>query len=183
MYRAIFWFFLWGLVGLLGRSTRSNRGVITLVTAYLVFAGALVYYATQVFQQTGTSVAEGWYLTTFLPVEALLFVAGVRSLFRQHWKWAAATMKLFLIALLAYSAAFISLPYYAGIASHKPDGHLATYHPQLSDFSLMTSRLLRFHSWIPAWLPWLLLCAVIAFGLYSIERTIRQGLRENMGIV
>src|SRR5207249_10297161 len=58
---------------LLGRSTRSNRGVITLVTAYLVFAGALVYYATQVFQQTGTSVAEGWYLTTFLPVEALLF--------------------------------------------------------------------------------------------------------------
>jgi len=128
-------------------------------------------------------VAEGWYLTNFLPVEALLFVAGVRSVFRQHWKWAAATMKLFLIALLAYSAAFVSLPYYAGITSHKPDGHLATYHPQLSDFSLMPLRLLRFHSWIPGWLPWLLLCAVIAFGLYSIERTIRQGLRENMGIV
>ena len=183
MYRAIFWLFLLGLVGLLGRSTRSNRGVMTLVTAYFIFAVALVYYATQVFQQTGTSVAEGWYLTTFLPVEAVLFVAGIRSLFRQRWKWAAATMKLFLIALLAYSAAFVSLPYYAGITSHKPDGHLATYHPQLSDFPLMTSRLLRFHSWIPGWLPWLFLCAVIAFGLYSIERTIRQDLHENMGIV
>ncbi len=168
MYQVIFWLFLISLAGLAGRAARSNRGIVALVIGYLVFLGSLIYYATQVFQQTGTSVAEGWYLTTFLPVEAVLFVAGMRSLLGRLWTLPVSMMKLFLTALLAYTAAFVSLPYYAGITSHKPDGHLATYHPHLSDFSLMSSHLLRFHPWIPDWLPWLLLGVMIVFGLYSI---------------
>src|SRR5688572_12613299 len=58
--------FIFGVAGLLVRPRQSGlNAMVPLVLGYAIFACALAYYATQVFQQTGTSVIQGWYLTMF----------------------------------------------------------------------------------------------------------------------
>src|SRR5207247_8137272 len=79
MYRVVFWLFVLGVMGLIRGRIRSVSGALSLIICYAVFIAGLIYYATQVFQETGTSVAEGWYLTSFIPAEAVLFSAGLQS--------------------------------------------------------------------------------------------------------
>ena len=135
---------------------------------YAVFGTALVYFATQVFQKTGASVIQGWYLTLFVPVEAVLFVAGARGWFERRWNWIVSALVVLFFALLIYSAVFVALPYYAGVTSHNPSGHLETYHPAFDDLSLMTHRLLRFQPAVPAFVPWVFWCVVGGFCVYSL---------------
>ena len=73
-----------------------------------------------------------------------------------------------LVWLLIYSAVFVALPYYAGVKSHNPSGHLETYHPAFDDLSLMTHRLLRFQPAVPAFVPWIFWCVVGGFCVYSL---------------
>jgi len=83
-------------------------------------------------------------------------------------------LALFLLALLIYSAAFVAMPYHAGLTSHAPSGHLQTYHPSLGDFPLMSSRLLRFYPYVPPAFAWLLFALVGVFGFYSILNICRS---------
>ena len=170
MYRVVLWLFVLGILGLLRHGRRSLRPVLPLIVVYITFGAGLAYYAIQVFQATGLSVAQGWYLSSFVPVEALLFVAGCRSWFAQRWRPAVIFAQIVLTLLLVYSAAFVEMPYYAGMTAHKPDGHLAAYVPHLGDFGIISARPLRFYPHVPTFFPWILLLGVIGFALDSVAR-------------
>ena len=168
MYTTIALTILAGIFGVLLRPRLMPGGVGALILIYTVFVAGMGYYATQVFQASGLSVAQGWYLTPLIAVECVLFVAGARGLLGKSSWIAFSFAQLFFLALVIYSQVFVAMPYYSGITAHAASGHLATYHPSLSDFALMPSRLLRLHPWFPvAWL-WPLLIAVVVTGLYSI---------------
>jgi hypothetical protein len=140
MYQSITWFFVLTLVGLIRQKRMTaQRTIGPLVLGYAAFGVALIYIGTQVFQQTGMSVIQGWYLTLFIPVEAVLFVAGAQGWSPKNWRWIVRVLIAFLFALLVYSSLFVALPYYAGLVKHG-----STYHFALRDFSLITERLLRF---------------------------------------
>jgi hypothetical protein len=167
MYKVISWFFWMGALGVVAKQ-QARRDLFPLFVAYFVFVAGLVYYATQVFQQTRLSVAEGWYLGCFVPVEAILFTSGIRVWLGHRWNWGVRAMQLFLLVLLVYGAVFVCMPYYAGLTAHKADGHLAAYHPTFSGLWLMPSRLLRFHPWLPDYFVWALLTVSVGFGFYSM---------------
>ena len=168
MYRVIDWSAFAGTLGLLRRPTQIPVTLPALAVVYAGFVAGLVYYATQVFQASGLSVIQGWYLASFIPLEGVFFVAGLRTLFLTRWQIPARLMQSFLLALLVYSELFVAMPYCAGITSHQADGHLATYHASPGDFALIAARLWRLHPWVPVFLPWLLIGSVVAYGLYSI---------------
>jgi hypothetical protein len=175
MYGLIGWLFVLLLAGSIVRPARAMpRTIFPLIVSYAVFGAALVYFATQVFQQTGESVIQGWYMTMFIPVEAVLCIAGARAWFGKRWTWPLSFLIVLLFALLIYSAVFVALPYYAGITSHTASGHLQSYHPALTDFSVLAPRLLRFQPAVPVFLPSLLLCIVMVFFVYSMLRINRS---------
>src|SRR5262249_21450693 len=120
--------------------------------------------------QTGSSVIQGWYLTMFVPVEALLCVAGASAWFGKRWNWMASGLAVLFFALLLYSLLFVAMPYYAGMTAHTSSWHLETYHPAFTDFSLMTERLMRFLPTRSPILPAALLSIVAAFGVAAILR-------------
>jgi len=141
MYQVITWFFVVTVLGLVRpRRMTAQRTIAPLVLGYGVFLIALIYIGTQVFQQTGMSVIQGWYLTLLIPVEAVLLVAGAQGLLPNSWKWIVRTIMALLFVLLVYSSLFVALPHYAGLVKHG-----ATYHPALQDFRLIPERLLRFY--------------------------------------
>jgi hypothetical protein len=177
MYRVVAWSAFAGILGLL-RKPMQIPYLPALAAIYAVFAAGLAYYATQVFQASGLSVIQGWYLASFIPLEAVFFVAGLRTLFPKRWHIPVLLMQTFLLALLVYSELFVAMPYYAGLTSHQADGHLATYHASLGDFALGSVRLWRLHPWVPAFLPWLLIGGVVAYGMYSIGSAV---LRSRLG--
>jgi hypothetical protein len=169
MYRTIFWFFVFGVAGLLRRPRRLvSPPMLPLVLTYGGFAAALVYYATQVFQRTGISVAQGWYLTLLVPLEAVMFVAGMGEWMRKNWRWPVAAFGLLLFALFIYSTAFVALPYYAGLTTRTAQGHVGTYHISRGDFWRMPSVLLRFYPNVPVVVPWLLLGVFAMYAVYGL---------------
>jgi len=169
MHKLILIVFLLGVLGILAHPRKAmNRTAIVLSIVYAVFVFGLVYYATQVFQYGGISVSQGWYLTSVIPIEAILFAVGVRFWVGNSRTCALAILPGFLLALLLYTSIFVAMPYYSGITAHKPDGHLATYYFKASDLALMPERLLRFHDWIPRATPWVLLSLGAGFGFWSI---------------
>jgi hypothetical protein len=135
---------------------------------YLGIVAALVYYATQVFVHKGTTMAEGWYLTSFIPIEAILFVVGAHSLLGAGGRWLVILGAMTCLALVIYSGLFVALPYYAGFTHHSPSGGLTSFHPLISDFPIMGSRLLRYQLAVPRLLPWLLLLNFAVLGSYRI---------------
>jgi hypothetical protein len=170
MYRVISWIFVVGVSGcfLSWRSGASFRALLPLALNYVLFIAALIYYATQVFQQGGISVAEGWYLTLLIPAEAVLFATGVRSLLPRIWPACVAIFGFFLFALNIYANFFVMLPYYAGITAHAASGHLQTYHPSITHVATILDRLLRFHSWLPRLVPLLLILGFIMPALWLL---------------
>src|SRR5439155_21946804 len=138
---------------------------------------ALLYYSTQVFQQHNVSVVQGWYLTSFIPVEAVVLIAGMQGWFGTAWKLGAAIMALCLLALWIYTSVFVAMPYYSGFTHHGPSGQVTAYHPALHEFPIMWTRLLRLYPGVPTILPWLALTSFAAFGAHSIYRIIRSDAR------
>jgi hypothetical protein len=171
MYQSVFWIFVLGVVGLIRRpKLLLDRTILPLIVLYLVFGAALVYYATQVFLHTGETVAEGWYLTSFIPIEAVLFVTGAVTLLGKRARWPIGLLELLCMSITVYSAMFVALPYYSGFTAHNPSGSLSTFHPAFSDFFQMVVRLLRYNPGIPQIVPWLLLMTFVLLGTYRIIR-------------
>jgi hypothetical protein len=170
MYQIISWMFLLAIAGCIGgwRLGSQRRALLALSVNYTLFLAALVYYATQVFQHTGTSVAEGWYLTSMIPTEAVLFAAGVRSLFPRRWPACVGVFGLFLLVLNIYGDFFVMFPYYAGFTAHASSGHLQTYHASTVDLRIILERLLRFQPWLPRLAPLALIGIFVSFGLWWI---------------
>jgi hypothetical protein len=177
MYQLIGWIFLILLAGvLIKRAERTQSGISSLIVCYTAFGAALAYFATQVFQQSGASVIQGWYLTMFIPVEAVLCISGAHAWLGRRWNWAISAIALLFLALLFYSELFVALPYYAGLTSHTASGHLATYHPAFLDFSVMLKRLLGFESGVGAIIvPSALLGIVAGVGVRGILRINHPG--------
>ena len=134
-------------------AANALRILFALILNCLLFAAALLYYATQVFQNDGVSVIQGWYLTLLVPVEAVLFAAGTRSFFPKRWTAVVSVFSFFLLALTVYVNVFVMLPYYAGTTV------------QAGNAAIILDRLLRFHSWLPSLFPALLIVAFVAAGL------------------
>jgi hypothetical protein len=129
----------------------------------------LIYYATQVFQQTGTPVIQGWYLSPMIPIETLVFVLGMERLLRRRLMVAAVIfVGVCFLPMLIYGNAFMAAPYYSGLIDHAESGHLRAYHPHFADIPVMTSRLPRLHPWLPGLSLPLLALAIPFIGFYLI---------------
>lgn len=140
-----------------------------IVLVYAVFGASLIYYATQVYQQAGISVIQGWYLSPLVPVEALVFVLGIEFLFsKRSARRVTAVVAFCFLAMILYGTAFIEAPYYTGLTDHGPSGSLRAYHPHWEDVGLMGERLTRFHLWIPKAAPPVLGMTVLIAGLFLI---------------
>jgi hypothetical protein len=182
MYMVIFLIFLFGVAGLtLRRRKPMHYAVLPLVVCYMVFCAALMYYATQVFQDTKSSVIEGWYLTSFIPLEAVLFVAGASHWSVRRWRGVVAGLAALLFLLLVYSSVFVALPYYSAITSHDASGVLRSYRPSLGDIWIMPARLLRLYPSVPTTIPWLILLAMIALSVYGIFRVLWPCQTQELG--
>jgi hypothetical protein len=167
MYDTVLILFAIGLCGFVAFLLRSaSRLMIAMLLVYLSFACSLIYYATQVFLQSGIPVIQGWYLSTMIPLEALAFVLGLQTITSSRIFIRASVFTGFcLLALTIYGHAFIAAPYYANLIEHAASGHLRAYHPRWGDLLLAAERLTRFHPWIPAILPVLLGVASSLLGL------------------
>lgn len=170
IYKIVFAMFAVGVIGFFAWLRKSSSPAMqALGFTYAMFGAALVYIATQVFQEAGISVIQGWYLSPFLPVEALLFVIGVHHLFPTRGARAFIGFVSFcFLAMSIYGTAFIEAPYYSGLTSHGPSGSLRAYHPQWADISAIGERLTRFHPWIPDAMPLILGISVLITGLFLI---------------
>ena len=170
IYKVVFALFMIGVAGFIAwlRKT-SSPAMHALMFTYALFGAALIYIATQVFQEAGISVIQGWYLSPFLPLEALLFVIGVHHLFPSRGaKGFICFVSFAFLAMSIYGTAFIEAPYYSGLTSHGPSGSLRAYHPQWADIAVMGERLTRFHQWIPDATPLILGISVLLAGLFLI---------------
>ncbi len=171
MYQSVFWLFILGLFGWIRRPRQLlDRTVLPLIILYFAFSAALVYYATQVFLHTGLTVAEGWYLTSFIPIESVLFTIGALALLGKHARWLIGLFELLCLTIAVYSSLFIAFPYYSGFTNHNASGSLTTFHPALPDFVLMVGRLMRYEPGISHIVPWLLLSIFVFVGGYRIVR-------------
>src|SRR5262249_36922053 len=149
-YQTVIVLFGVGLIGFVFHLIRrSSPAILALCAVYGFYCASLVYYATQVFQQTGVPVIQGWYLSPLLPIEVLVFVMGIDFFFRRWSRWGIATVAVCFLAMVVYGTAFIAAPYYSGVIEHAPSGHLRAYHPHFSDIPMISSRLTRLHPWIP----------------------------------
>jgi hypothetical protein len=150
IYQTILVLFVAGAVGFLGCFFRSPSRILqVLVLIYAAFAASLVYYATQVLQQIGVPVIQGWYLSLMIPIEAIAFALGIEFLFRRFALGITAFTGVCFLAMLIYGNVFIAAPYYAGLIDHAASGHLQAYHPHWVDVPVLAARLIRFHPWIP----------------------------------
>lgn len=172
MYQVVFATYAVGVLGLFRGRLRNPWAIAALAICYVAFIAGLIYYAVIVFRSEGLSVTEGWYLAPMIPAEVVLFVAGIHSLLGRHHRWVLAFAQTALMLMLVYTAAFIEVPYYAGMTSHVSNGQVNTYHPRIADFPVMTERLLRFHQSIPPAVPWIFLSAVVIFVFYSTASAI-----------
>jgi len=152
MYDTVLIFLGIGLFGFVLYLRKSaSQTMVMLIAIYAAYCASLLYYATQVFQQTGVPVIQGWYLTPLMPLETLAFVIGIEYVWStKGMVWATVTVAVCFLALLIYGNAFVAAPYYSGLTEHAASGHLRAYHPHWADVSLISSRLVRFHPWIPA---------------------------------
>ncbi len=170
MYETVLVMFAIGLFGFITFLLKSApRGLLVFSLTYVCYAAALVYYATQVYQQTGIAVIQGWYLSTMLPVEVLAFVFGLQSLV-SRWIFirAGSFAASCLLALTVYGNVFIAAPYYTNLIEHTSTGHVRAYHPRLSDASLIAARLTRFYPWMPDAVPLVIAGIVVVLGLWII---------------
>lgn len=148
---------------------------------FVPFLAGLGYYATQVYQATGQSIIQGWYLSSWIPVEAILFVSGLWLLPERWQRVAVCGAALSLLSLLIYGTFFIASPHYGGQTLRQPSGHVETFHPQLSDASLLAERLVRLYPWLSS-LFVLALATVVAIlgvaliGLYAKASSSRSPL-------
>jgi hypothetical protein len=176
IYQTVLYMFGIGVAGFILYIAKSGKPVNrVLLFIYLVFGASLIYYATQVFQKTGTPVIQGWYLSPLVPLEALAFVTGMRFLLQSRGMTiAVAFAGLCFLAMSIYGNAFIAAPYYTGMISHAPSGHLRAYHPLWTDIPVISARLTRLHPWIPNAIPLSLASSVLLLGFTLIYFQIKD---------
>jgi hypothetical protein len=167
IYQTVLYMFGIGIAGFILHTAKSRKPVNrVMLFVYLCFAASLIYYATQVFQKTGIPVIQGWYLSPLVPLEAIAFVTGIRFLLSSRgMMFGVAFAGLCFLAMSVYGNAFIAAPYYTGMISHAPSGHLRAYHPQWSDIPVICERLTRLHPWMPDAIPLSLASGVLLSGL------------------
>jgi hypothetical protein len=176
MYDTVLILFAVGLCGFMAFMLRSaSRGLVTMFAVYVGFACALIYYATQVFLQTGIPVIQGWYLSPMIPLEALAFVLGLQTFTSRRMFTRTSVFTGFcFLALTIYGHVFIAAPYYANLTEHAASGHLRAYHPRWGDILIAAERLTRFHPWIPSVLPVFLGVASVLLGLRLLWSCLRS---------
>jgi hypothetical protein len=170
LYQAILIFYAIGIGGFLAYLRRSSsRPVLVMLLIYVLFAASLIYYATQVFQQSGVAVIQGWYLSPMVPIETLAFVLGISFLFSPRVSSRSiAAVSMWFLAMLVYGNLFIAAPYYSGLIAHSPSGSLRAYVPRLGDVAIMGERLTRYHWWIPSAGPVIVSIIVVLTGFVIV---------------
>jgi hypothetical protein len=175
MYEVVMAFFAIGVLGFVIHLARDRSPILlSLCLVYATFGLALAYYATQVVQQTGVPIIQGWYLSPMVPIEAIVFTIGTEFLFRKWFRYAAAFVATCFLTLMIYGNVFIAAPYYTGLTDHAPSGHLRAYHPHWGDVAVMMARLTRFHPAIPTFISPLLAIAILATGCFLIWNLFRS---------
>jgi hypothetical protein len=175
MYEVVIAFFAVGVLGFLIHLARARSPIlVSLCVVYATFGLALAYYATQVVQQTGVPIIQGWYLSPMVPIEAIVFAIGAEFLFRKSFRYAAAFVATCFLALIIYGNVFIAAPYYSGLTDHAPSGHLRAYHPHWGEVTVMMGRLTRLHPAIPTPISPFLLLVVLSTGCFLIWNLFRS---------
>jgi hypothetical protein len=176
MYEVVTILFAIGLAGFFFYLRRSEAGAVhAILLIYAAFIASLIYYATQVFQKSGVPVIQGWYLSSFVPVEALAFVLGIEFLVpRRVFNWSIGAVGICFLALIIYGTGFIAAPYYSGFTEHAPSGHLRAYHPHWADIVPISARLVRLHPWLPQMSAAILMAIVLIAGLAMLRSFVKE---------
>jgi 4-amino-4-deoxy-L-arabinose transferase-like glycosyltransferase len=104
------------------------------------------YHVIPLFMVWGIATTLGPYLYAIITAEAALCAAGLRAI---AGRYAVSFGVLVFAALDVYSMFFVSLPYYAGLTAHRPNGFLATFHLAGVRLGDVVARL---HAFKPEWL-------------------------------
>jgi hypothetical protein len=152
--RSWMYHFLYLLIALAGvglmieaRRLRPHAAAWALLGGYCAsFWLGQFYHVIPLFMMWGIATTLGPYLYAIVTAEAALCAAGLRALFGRY---AVAFGVLVFAALDVYSMFFVSLPYYAGLTAHRPNGFLATFHVEGVRAGDVLTRL---HAFKPEWL-------------------------------
>jgi hypothetical protein len=149
MYHFLYLLIALAAVGLAidARRLRAHAAGWALLGGYFVsFWLGQFYHVIPLFMVWGIATTLGPYLYAIVTAEAALCAAGLRALFGRY---AVSFGVLVFAALDVYSMFFVSLPYYAGLTAHRPNGFLATFH---ADGVRVGDVLTRLHAFKPEWL-------------------------------
>ena len=183
MYDVVFFTFLLAIPGFLLYLRQSKHKPARAITVvYAVFLLALAYYATQTYQRTTSPIIQGWYVTPFAGFEAAIFAIGVAQFFKRGYRTAVFSLSAFcLLALFIYATLFVAAPYYTGLTSHGPTGHLRAYSPALADIPVISSRAVRWYPFLPDATVLINSLAVFSLGIILIAGLIHTSDKRRSG--
>ena len=101
----------------------------SLLAVYGFFWVGQLYNVLLLFLSKGASTSMGWYMYCVVAAEISLLVVGLHSLVPMRGRrWVLSVVILCLAALDVYTVHFVSIPYYTGLITHRPNGSVAAFH-------------------------------------------------------
>ncbi len=137
MYHFLFFLIALSILGifLVFISSKNIRdSIIILGMFYGFYWVGQLYNVLLLFLSKGASTSMGWYMYCVISSQLILFLVGV-FYFRKYLNKNIifSFILLCFIALDLYTVNFVSIPYYTGLISHRPNGFLENIH--LSDYT------------------------------------------------
>ena len=122
--------------GLMVQGIRSRRqasagasALAVLAMFFLAFWAGQLYHAITLFMVWGIATTLGSYLYAIVTAEVALSAVGLRAIAPRAVRPLVVPFGVGIFALLdLYTVHLVSLPYYAGFTTHRPNGPLAAFH-------------------------------------------------------
>jgi hypothetical protein len=127
MYHLFYIAMLAAAVGLVRLVRRP--AIVTLLAIYLCFWVGQLYNVVLLYMSKGLAGSMGWYMYAVVGAEAVLCLAGLRSLAgNKGAKWMAALGAGMFALLDLYTVHGLAIPYYTGMIRHRANGSLGALH-------------------------------------------------------
>ena len=120
IYHSFYLLIAVSVAGVIRTAIRDRRLDVLLIFYSCFWAGQL-YNVLLLFLAKGASTSMGWYMYCVILPEIVLLTVGLK-------RWGVAVAAICFGALDFYTVNFVSLPYYAGLIRHRPDGSLENFH-------------------------------------------------------
>jgi len=127
MYHLFYLAILAAAVGALREIRRP--AVRILLTLYFCFWLGQIYNVVILYASKGLGGSMGWYMYAVVGAEAVLSIAGLRSLLPDGIsRWIPAAGAAMFALLDLYTVHAVDIPYYTGMIRHRPNGSLEALH-------------------------------------------------------